>query len=339
MTKCQRVIQSLKHNNTDIIPYQINFTRQEHDKVAKYLADMDFAEKIGNHIEGTYFNGFLIEDIEYPGYFKDDFGVRWNRNGADKDIGVIAGIVINEPIINSFEFPEIKEDALKEKYRSLVSNGNDSFKIGGVSFSMFERAWSLRSMENFLMDMVLEPEFTEYLLDGICEFNLQVIDLALTYDIDGFYFGDDWGQQTGLIMGPTLWRKFLKPRIARMYDRVKSKGKFVIQHSCGDIHEIFPDLIEIGLDVYQTFQPEIYDIKKVKKEYGNYLAFWGGISTQRLLPYATPEEIRKVTVETLKIMGENGGFIAGPTHAVSGDVPPENIVLLIDILKNQERYV
>jgi uroporphyrinogen decarboxylase len=124
--------------------------------------------------------------------------------------------------------------------------------------------------------------------------------------------------------------------MAKMYERIKSKGLIVAQHSCGDIHEIFPDLIEIGLDVYQTFQPEIYDIKKVKKEYGRDLSFWGGISTQRLLPFAPVEEIKRVTRETMDILGESGGYIAAPTHAVPGDVPPQNIVAMIEVFQNQE---
>lgn len=120
-----------------------------------------------------------------------------------------------------------------------------------------------------------------------------------------------------------------------MYARVKSKGKIISQHSCGDISEIFPDLIEIGLDIYQTFQPEIYDLKKTKKEYGSYLTFWGGISTLRLLPFATPEEVKRKVTETIGIMGVNGGYIAAPTHAVPGDVPPENIAAMIEVFQNQ----
>jgi Uroporphyrinogen-III decarboxylase len=335
MTRRERVIQSLRHNNTDIVPYDISFTNQEYEKVANYLGDPKFVEKIGNHIDGTYFDGFLREEKDSKGYFKDDFGVRWNRNGADKDIGVIDGLVISEPDINAIEMPAIKRDILNTQYQELVGNGRDTFKFGKIGFSMFERAWTLRGMENFLMDMILEPRFAEAVLDAICDFNLQIIDLALDYDIDGFHFGDDWGQQSGLIMGPELWRKFIKPRMARMYERVKSKGKFVSQHSCGDIHEIFPDLIDIGLDLYQTFQPEIYDMKKFKKEYGQHLSVWGGISTQRLLPFATTEELRKTVTETMKILGENGGYIAAPTHAVPADVPAENIVTLIEIFQNQ----
>jgi uroporphyrinogen decarboxylase len=136
-------------------------------------------------------------------------------------------------------------------------------------------------------------------------------------------------------MGPAYWRKYIKPRMKTMFERVRNAGKKVLHHSCGDIHEILPDLIEIGLDVYQTFQPEIYDIKKIKKEYGKDLAFWGGISTQTLLPYASVDEVKRVINETISILGENGGYIAAPTHAVPYDVPPENIVAMIEAFQNQ----
>jgi len=204
---------------------------------------------------------------------------------------------------------------------------------------MFERAWSLCGMENFLAYMIEEPGFVHQLLDAICDYNLKVIEIANEYAFDGFYIGDDWGQQKGLIMGPRFWREFIKPRIKRIYESAKKGGKFIIQHSCGDNNEILSDLIEIGLDCYQTFQPEVYDLLKVKKEYGKDLTFWGGISTQQLLPKASPDEVRRETARILSIMGVDGGFIAAPTHAVPGDVPPENIFAMFDVFMNQSRYL
>jgi len=200
---------------------------------------------------------------------------------------------------------------------------------------MYERAWTLRGIENLLVDMIEEPQFVHDLLDAITEYNLKVIDIGLEYDIDGFHFGDDWGQQRGLIMGPVHWRTFIKPRMARMYARVKSKGLIVSQHSCGDIEEIFPDLIEIGLDIYQTVQPEIYNLKEIKRKYGNDLTFWGGISTQGLLPYGTAGEVRQVARETIKIMNQDGGYIAAPTHALPRDIPVENVIALMEVFQNQ----
>jgi uroporphyrinogen decarboxylase len=339
LTRRERVIQALNHKDTDIIPYEIGLTKQAGDRLTEYLGNDDYFEEWGTHINSVYFDGFLKEEVGFSGYFRDDFGVLWNRNGADKDIGVIDGLVLEEPEISRIKMPDVKQDILNNLYSKMVSNGRDTFKLGMIGFSMFERAWTMRGMENFLSDMLLEPDFAHALLDSICEFNLKIVDLALNYDIDGFYFGDDWGQQRGLIMGPKLWREFIKPRMARMYERVKSKGKFVVQHSCGDIHEIFPDLIEIGLNLYQTFQPEIYDIREVKKQFGKDLSFWGGISTQRLLPYASPEEVKAKTIETMKIMGAGGGYIAAPTHAVPGDVPPENVLAMLEVFKNQKKYL
>lgn len=335
MTRRERVLASINHIETDFVPYNITFTRQEYDKVASYLGDYNFIDKIGNHIDSVYYDGYLSEVAPGSGYWKDDFGVIWNRNGTDKDIGVIDGILLNEPSLDGYEFPVLDESRLRSEYESLMNNKKDTFKFGSIGFTLFERAWTLRGMENLLGDMVLEPAFVDELLDAITEYNLKVINIALDYNIDGFHIGDDWGQQKGLIMGHTYWRRFIKPRLARIFEKLKSHGKIISLHSCGDIHEVFPDLIEIGLDIYQTFQPEIYDIKKIKKEYGNYLSFWGGISTQRLLPFATPDEIKKTTRETLQIMGKNGGYIAAPTHDVPGDVPPENIIALIEVLQNQ----
>lgn len=339
MTKRERVIAAINHENTDIIPYSISFTQQEYEKVANYLGDRDFEEKIGNHIDSVYYSGIFAEDPNCPGYFIDDFGVTWNRNGADKDIGVLDSLVLPEPEIGDYKLPEVPEKILREQFEAMMNKCGDTFKTAGLGFSMFERAWTLRGMENLLSDMLLEPDFVDELLDSICEYNLKLIDIGLEYQIDGFHFGDDWGQQSGLIMGPKLWRRFIKPRMARMYDKVRKAGKFVLQHSCGDIHEIFPDLIEIGLNVYQTFQPEIYDIKNIKREFGKELTFWGAISTQRLLPFGTPEEVKKETLEIMRILGVDGGYIAAPTHSVPGDVPVENMLMLMDILMNQHKYI
>lgn len=331
MTKRERVMAAIRHKQPDFAPHHIEFTEAAATRMADF--DPEYRNKLNNHIDSVYYDGFLTEVA--PEFWRDDFGVMWNRTGADKDIGVIEGVLIPEPDITLYSFPELDEARLRAEYQAMMGRDDGRFKFGMIGFSMYERAWTLRGMENLLVDMLAESEFVEQLLDGILEYNLNVIRLALEYGIDGFHFGDDWGQQKGLIMGPAHWRRFIKPRMAKMYAAVKSAGKIVSQHSCGDIEEIFPDLIEIGLDVYQTFQPEIYDMGKVKREFGSDLTFWGGISTQRLLPYASPAEVRRVTGETIRIMGTGGGYIAAPTHAVPGDVPPENVLAMLEVFNDQ----
>ena len=350
MNKRDSVIGAFNHTRAGEIPYDVDFTEKMRGIYAEYTGDAEFEKKLGNHTAGAYYSGFtpgISGAVEgKPDHVADDFGVVWNRS-VDKDIGVIEGLVLGEPDLRAFRTPPIDEGALRRSFENLIagaaprpgSPGSGVFTYGSIGFSMFERAWTLRGMENFLTDMLAEPGFAHGLLDAICDFNMEIIGIGLSYGIDGFYFGDDWGQQRGLIMGPELWRKFIKPRIARMYGAVKSEGKYVIQHSCGDISEIFGDLIDIGLDCYQTFQPEIYDIRAVKKEYGPALSFWGGISTQKLLPFSTPQGVIDKTVEIMRVMGENGGYIAAPTHSIPGDVPPENVEAMLHVFQNQDKYL
>ena len=161
------------------------------------------------------------------------------------------------------------------------------------------------------------------------------LDIALAHDIDCLLFGDDWGSQSGLIMGPKLWREFIKPRVAKMYERVSSAGKYVAIHSCGDVRAVLPDLVEIGLNIFNPFQPETMDIFETKKRYYGKLSFYGGISVQTLLPRGTSDDVRRETKRLLEVLGEGGGYIASPSHDVPVDVPPENMAAMIEVLQNQ----
>jgi len=171
----------------------------------------------------------------------------------------------------------------------------------------------------------------------VLEFNLEVIRLGLQAcpDLDGVIFGDDFGTQTGVMMGPALWREMLAPRLARQYAAVRERGRKVFIHSCGKVDELFEDLVDMGLDCFNPFQPEVMDVFELKKRFAGRLAFYGGISTQQLLPYGTPEEVREKVAELLERLGREGGYIAAPAHAVPGDAPAENLHAMIEVLKEQ----
>ena len=335
MTRRERVLHAVRHKQTDFVPYQVDLLGHSRDKVVEYLGDETYPDRIGNHLLLACYEGFCEELKGRPGYWRDRFGVLWNRTGIDREIGMIDGYVLPEPNLAGYAFPEIDETRLRREFEAALASAGDRFVMTAIGLSTFERAWTLRGIENILIDMAAEPDFVDELLDAICEHNLKIICLSLEYPFDGFQWGDDWGQQKGMIMGPRYWRRFIKPRMARMFERVESAGRVVSLHSCGDISEIMPDLIEIGLDIYQTFQPEIYDVKSIKKEYGSDLTFWGGISTQRVLPFADPAEIERIVGEMIEMVGAGGGYIVAPTHGVPGDVPPENIVALVDAFQNQ----
>ena len=330
MTRREAVIRALRHEEAPILPYHIEFTSQEAEKMARASGDPNYTAKCGGFLHYTQYWGYPTERVKGSERFTDDFGVTWNRSGADKDIGVIDEPVLSDPDLSLYPTPYLNEARIRSECKALLLTREDRFCFAGIGFSLFERLWSYTGMENALMWMIAEPEFTHALLDRIRAFNLRVIDILNDYPFDAIYFGDDWGQQRGMIMGPKLRREFLGPRLAEMYRRAKKNGKFVIQHSCGDIEEVFPDLIEIGLDCYQTVQPEIYDLAAIKEKYGDRLAFWGGISTQKALPLLSPDKLRVIIRRTADIMRQGGGYILAPTHAVPQDVPPENVTAMME---------
>lgn len=333
MSKRQIVIDTIHHKRREVIPYQLDLTHALQQRLAKEFNDPDFESKIGNYMVMERNESFVKVDDRRD---RDMFGVVWCKD-QEGDFGTVDEYLLKEPTLDGYIFPKPDEALICEKCERLISEPNkDLFKLYIIGFSLFERAWSLRGMENILMDFILDQEFVEQLLDKIVEYNMRVMDIVMEYPIDSIFFGDDWGQQKGLIMGPAFWRQFIKPRLAKMYRYAKEKGLYVCQHSCGDIVEVFPDLIEIGLDIYNTFQPEIYDVAKVKKEFGDKLTFYGGISTQHVLPHGTPEQVEAEVNRMMKIMGENGGYIVAPTHATPNDVPTENIQAFLKVVQGQK---
>ncbi|MFI3206981.1 MAG: uroporphyrinogen decarboxylase family protein [Clostridia bacterium] len=335
MTKKEVMISVLNHKDAGVIPYQVGLTQQARENLIEYTKNPDILKELDGYCANAYYSGRPRQIEGKEGFFKDDFGVVWNRTGADKDIGLPDDCLFEDFDDCDYVFPEPNEKLFRAEFEHLMKNKGDKFTMATIGFALYERLWSIMGMENALMAMVAEPEELEKFLDKICDYNCKIIDLALEYDFDGIAFGDDWGQQKGLIMGIEHWTRFVKPRIAKMYKKAKDAGKFIFQHSCGDCSEILGDLIEIGLDCYQTFQPEIYDIVKIKEEYGDNLSFWGGISTQRCLPYMSPEGVREEALRVAKILNKNGGYIWAPTHAIEFDVPAENILALMDLFKNQ----
>jgi uroporphyrinogen decarboxylase len=332
ITNKERILQSLKHQQPDHVPYNIRFTIPAHHKMVQYYHDPAFLSKLDNSIcmLDTHFSDREI----MPDIWQDEFGVQWDRS-IDKDIGVVCNCTITPENIADYQFPDPNHLERYQSYEQKINENSDTFIMAAIGFSLFERVWTMVGMENTLMDMLANQNYIQQLFDGVLNYNLQIITNVCRYAIDAVHFGDDWGQQTGLIMGPRLWREIIKPRIKEMYQLVKSKGKFVSIHSCGKVDELYPDLIEIGVDIFNPFQPEVIDVVDIKKRYGNKMTFWGGISTQKTLPYGTVQETRDEVRRLLDQIGSGGGYIAAPAHDIPGDAKPENIAAMIDVLENQ----
>jgi len=332
MTKRDVITLVLDFAKPPYIPWSMGFTQESLKKLTVHYGTENLDPVLENHILPLGCGDRLGTDLGND-HFQDYFGVVWDRS-MDKDIGNVVGCCIPEPDISLYTFPDPLQHTIFASIKKEIDGKPDLYRIFQIGFSLYERAWTLRGMENLLMDMVLNPEFVHELLQKITDYNVLQIVKALTYDIDAVYFGDDWGQQQGLIMGYDLWKKFIYPCVKRMYQTVRSAGKKVFIHSCGDVDELFEDLIEAGLNCFNPFQPEVMNVSQLMKQYSGRLCFHGGLSTQKTLPYGTSAQVQEETKRLLEL-GSNGGYIFAPAHAVEGDVPLENLLAFIDLVKAQ----
>jgi uroporphyrinogen decarboxylase len=335
MTKREVVRLVLEGKKPPYVPWSCGFTHEAWEKLVGHFGKDGLDTALEDHILGLGGAVGFFTDIG-QGRVRDFFGVVWDRS-VDKDIGVVEGCVLPEPTLGGYEFPDPRDESFFEGIPAGIERFGDRFRVFQIGFSLYERAWTLRGMQNLLMDFIENPDFVRELLRTIADYNIAQVRKALEYDIDAVYYGDDWGQQTGLQIGPGLWREFIKPELARMYGVVREAGKFVTIHSCGKVDELFDDLVEIGLNCFNPFQPEVMDVAELMAKYRGRLAFHGGMSTQRTLPYGSVAEVRAET-ERLLALGANGGYIFAPAHAVEGDVPLKNMLAFLDVIKAQPGF-
>jgi len=202
---------------------------------------------------------------------------------------------------------------------------------------LFERAHFLRGMPQLLVDMYRNSVFIDELLQGITEYNLGVIDRLAALNVDALWLSDDYGSQKGLLMSPSQWRRFIKPRLQAIVQMVHEKGFSFILHSDGAITDIIPEIIEIGVDVLHPVQSECIDVLEVKKRYGARFTIFGGVGSQRTILAETPDKIKRHVRKVCKKLGKGGGFILCPGIQISRVVPFENVLAFIDAVLKQKQ--
>ena len=227
-------------------------------------------------------------------------------------------------------------DGLHDKGKVLFEN-SDYAIMGRFRGQIIEAGQRLRGWGQFMMDMAADPEFTHAMLDKLTESHLENLKRYLAA-VGGYIqiiqMGDDLGTQSASQISPAMYREFIKPRHTAIYQYVREHSDIaVFLHSCGSIYNLIPDLIDAGVQILNPVQTSAagMDPKRLKKKFGDKLTFWGGgCDTQTVLPTATPEAIRKHVRERMEIFKPGGGFIFNQVHNVQADVPPENIVAMLD---------
>ncbi len=229
-------------------------------------------------------------------------------------------------------------DTLRAKALELHRNSDRALMIV-IGCNLFEWGTFLRRMDNFLMDLVAEPEQVERLLDALMERHLAVLEQACRAvgDVaDIIRFGDDLGTNGGPFMSPNTYRSLFKPRHTILCDYVHKNSKMkTFLHSCGSIRALLPDLIEAGYDIINPVQTTCLgmDAAGLKSDFGKDICFWGGgCDTRTVLPTGTPAEVKEHVKRRLEILAPGGGFVFYTVHNILPDVPPQNIVAMFEAI-------
>ena len=229
------------------------------------------------------------------------------------------------PQADWFDYSVIAGRCAERSQYALVAGKSDLMGAGAF----------LQGIENFLMGLVTDNPGTISILDHLTEFylnfNRHVFESAKGR-LDIAWYGDDYGTQRGLLMGIPTWRKHMRPRLLKLIELAKSYDLKVMLHSCGSIRELIPDLIDVGIDIIDTLQPEAAGMEpgELKRCFGDKISFHGSISTAGVLANGSVEDVKKEVLERIQVMAPGGGFCLAPTHTIMPGTPIENVLAMYE---------
>lgn len=350
LTPRERVRLSLEHKKPDRIPLGYRVTPEINEALKKYLNipnDNELMKRLGIDYRYVFPNYIGPKDmhwdfgIDAPG--KDVWGVeRKYLKSAIGGYNEISKYPLKEiekiEELDEYPWPKIEWFDFKSIENQIKTlEDEDEYWISMTfSGSVFEFSWYMRGMEQFLMDLLINPDFANKIMEKVSTFFIELTTETLKAAngrIDMVRCGDDIGGQTGMLISPVLWRKMIKPWFKKFFLKFHKLGVKTWYHSDGSITPVIEDLIEIGIDILNPlqFNAQNFPSKKLLKEkYGNRLSFNGGMDVQTILPFGTISEIKKETIELIEVLGENGGFILESSHCIQPDTKPENIMAMYD---------
>lgn len=331
LSKKERVRRALQFQPVDRIPTQINYTAVTGQNLAAHfdIPLTGLPHYLDNHL--------LRVDLSYPERLRENGRVRYDWWGVGFDTREEGYFAAVSPLggnadLDAFAWPDPHDPDLLAAARQAISDdAGEHFIVPNFGFALFERAWSLRGFEQFFIDLAADPGYAGQLLERITEIQLALIHRYLDLGVDGGYFGDDYGAQKNLLFSPRMWRQQIKPRLARLFAPFRERGLPVIMHSDGQIQQILPDLVEIGLTALNPVQPEVLDHTRLAENFGGKLAFYGGISTQTVLPFGTAEEVKTAVTTCVQTLAPDGtGLLLAPSHRMMTDIPMANAAALLE---------
>jgi uroporphyrinogen decarboxylase len=326
MTNRELVIETLAHRNPGKVPQAIHLTGEGYQAYGETLL-RDYPNKqVRQDYEAGIINLAQAVSLSIGNHILHVYPPWWNWWN-------LTDVFLKEPDPPDY-LPDTRGTGSYEgffKQMAFIREHYDVYVVATIWGSHWEKAYFARSIENFLADLAGNTEWAQSLLDFIIRKNLVMLENFLTApEVDAVLLGSDWGTQQDIIMSPDCFRTMIKPGEKQEYDLIKKYGKQVFIHSCGNILRLMGDLVELGVDCLNPVQPECMDLESLKNGYGDRISFYGGISTQKTLPYGTPAEVQAETRRVIEIMSRDGGYLTAPSQQIQTDVPYKNLRALVD---------
>ncbi|MBC8386493.1 MAG: hypothetical protein H8E13_00365 [Actinobacteria bacterium] len=359
MNSKERVLTALEHKEPDIVPKLSSFTPEFANKLRKHFkmdknlfnphggTEHSLEIKISNDIlltaQGWANSYYQSLDESYT----DEWNIKWKLaeyktaygNGIYTEIS--SHPLAEDEAINSYITPDPTiEDRYKPSKELIKTYGNDFAIMGVIVCTIFEAAWALRGLDSLMMDFITNEDLANRILDIPFNYHLYAGKKLVSMGVDIIWTGDDMGGQNKMLISPELWRKYFKPRMAKLYSELKliNPNLKIAYHSDGNIYPIIDELVEIGLDILNPVQPKCMDPHCLKKRYGKNLSLWGTIDIQETLPFGTPAQIENEVKDRIKNIGPGGGFIISPTHHVQIDTSIGNFFTFWNAVEKYGKY-
>ena len=316
MTRREVVKSAIQHHKTDYIPYCIDLCTDAWENIKPRVNKQTIEEFLNND----------VRDFYIP-WWDWKLGDDWKQPDIPTSRLAVIGVGSYEDFYSSVKTARDTRDT------------RDKYFLVRIYGSHLEKAQGARGFQNFMTDLAGSPTFIKKLLNTIMEKNMVMLENILSLEeIDGILLGSDWGSQKGLLMSMDMWNDMIRPGEQKEYDLIHAYGKDVWIHSCGCIEELIPTIIEMGVNVLNPLQPECMNIANIKARYGDKLAFWGGISTQKTLPFGNIEEVQAEVRNVRDMLAAGGGYILSPAQSIQNDVSLENILAFLEVAREGRQH-
>jgi len=331
MTPRDIVLEQIRHHETSEVPYTLGFEPEVRARLDEYFGGPEWHQKLTPYILRC---GSVSRHPQTPvdeTHTKDAFGTVWRNDRLPR---VVVEPGLKAPDFEGYDFPSVTVFLDAEAKATAIRRASEtkaSFTIVGTGLCLWH-AWYIRGFQTTLMDCIEEEDFLEELLERMTQLTLALVKECEDVPADAIMMGDDWGDQRGVLIGPNRWRRFYKPRYARIFEAIHSQGKLAIMHCCGSAADIMGDIIDIGLDVIESVQPEAAGMNpyELKEKWGDKITFWGGLGSQSTIPFGTPEGIREEIRRLRHEMSQSGGYILAPAKPLRPETPTENAVAVVE---------